>query len=320
MAKFKVGIYSLLNDKDCRIEEDVFRGHDIEIVNGRYGHDEDFQDMITYVDGLIIANTMIDGPVIEKMKNCRVVGRHGSGVDNFDLGKAAEKGIAICNVPMFCIDEVSDHALTFALVLARNMHLYSLHVKSGAWDIDRLPPPKKVNTMTLGLAGFGTIARLVAKKGKAIFGEIVAYDPFMDGKKAEELGVRPVATLSELAAASDVVSIHIPLSEKTFHLFDKDFFSRMKKTAFIVNTARGSLINSKDLHEALVNGTIAGAALDVMEQEPPDMNDPLFKLDNVFFTPHSAWFSDQALYQDRYVAAENVRRVLLGLEPLSRVN
>lgn len=320
MSAFKVGIFSLLNDKECTVEEKVFEGCDVELLNRCYGHEEELMEMVPYVDGLIIANTVIDAPVIERMKKCRVISRHGSGVDNFDLKKAAEHGIAICNVPNFCVDEVSDHAVAFALLLARNMHRYVFHVRSGEWNIDRLPPPKKINTMILGLAGFGTIARLVAKKSKALFKEIIAFDPFMDKSAAWELGVRVVPSLLALAEQADVVSIHIPLSADTFHLFNASFFRRMGKNAFLVNTSRGGLIDSKDLFEALRSEAIAGAALDVMEQEPPDMNDPLFTLENVVFTPHSAWYSDQALYQDRYIAAENVRRVLFGLEPLSRVN
>lgn len=327
VSAFKVGICSLLNEKDIDIEKEVFEGVDVEIVQVSYGAEDRFQKgeldgFLGSVDGLIMANTIVDASVASKLKKCKVVARHGQGVDNLDLDACAARGIAVCNMPAFGVDEVSDHAAIFALMLVKRIHTYWLDVREGHWDVEKIPASdiKKLNTATLALAGFGRIGRETARKAKPFFGRIVAFDPCMNLSSAKDLGVESVDSIETLLPQADVLSIHMPLFAGTRHYFDREKFRLMKSCAFVVNTSRGPIIKGDDLYEALSKGWIAGAALDVVEQEPANLNDPLFSLDNVVFTPHSAFRSDRSLPELRRHCAEEVRRVLTGQRPTSKVN
>ena len=327
MAKFKVGICSLLCEKDIEIEREVLKEDLFEIIMMPYGSQNAFRegvfdDVLEQIHGLIMANTYVDARVAPKLKNCKVVARHGQGLDSLDLKACADHGIAVCNMPAFGVDEVSDHALAFSLLLMKSIHTYSLDVRRGSWNVEKVQANniKKINQSTLSLLGFGRIGQETARKARALFGRVMAYDPFMNLEKAKELGVEPVSDVGSLFREADVLSVHIPLNKDTTHFIDRGKLMLMKPTAYVVNTARGPLINGKDLYQALSEGWIAGAALDVMEHEPPDMADPLFGLDNVIFTPHSAFVSDRSLPDLRRHCAEEVRRVLMGEQPLSRVN
>lgn len=327
MAKFKVGICSLLCEKDIDIEKEVLKEDLFQIIMMPYGSqnafkDGIFDDVLEQIHGLIMANTYVDAVVAPKLKNCKVVARHGQGLDSLDLKACADHGIAVCNMPAFGVDEVSDHAVAFMLLLMKSIHTYSLDVRRGFWNVEKVLAKniRKINTSTLSLLGFGRIGQETARKARALFGRILAYDPFMNAEKANELGVEPVDDLNVLFSEADILSIHIPLISETTHFVNAEKLRLMKPSAYLVNTARGPLINGKDLYQALSEGWIAGAALDVMEQEPPDMSDPLFGLDNVIFTPHSAFVSDRSLPDLRRHCAEEVRRVLMGEQPLSRVN
>lgn len=192
-------------------------------------------------------------------------------------------------------------------------------VKSGIWDIKSVSPIRRLSTLVLGLAGFGKIAREVARKAKPFGFRIMAFDPYVSPQLAEECGV-DLVNFEDLIKESDIISIHVPLSKETLHLFDKTKFNLMKPTAYIVNTGRGPLINEKDLYEALKNNRLAGAALDVLEQEPPQKDNPLLALENVIVTPHAAFYSEESYIDLRRKAVQEVKRVLSNQPPLNQVN
>ncbi|MCF7935471.1 MAG: C-terminal binding protein [Synergistales bacterium] len=323
----RVGICSLLNDNDIEIEKEVFSDTDFELVREPYGPEHTFQegkrdDFLASVDGLIMANTLVDRDVAKRMSRCKVIARHGQGVDNLDLEACADEGIQVCNMAAFGVDEVSDHAVMFAMILLKQFHTYYLDVRKGNWNVEKVPAwdLKKIGAATLGLVGFGRIGQETARKAYQMFGRIVAHDPCMDKEKAEALGVETVDSLDEVLGRSDVVSVHIPLNKHTRGFFDKSLFAKMKPEAYLVNTSRGPIVNGRDLYEALITGQLAGAALDVMEQEPANMDDPLFSLENVVFTPHSAFRSDKSLPELRRHCAMEVKRVLTGQPPASPAN
>lgn len=317
MSNKYVTVFSLIQE-EVDIEKEVFSDTDIQV---RYIPTmEQFKEAIKEAHGIIIADTIIDEDTVKTLKNCKVIVRQGIGYDNIDLKSTADKGIAVCNVPDYCVEEVADHTIALILTSLRNIPLYDRKVKEGVWDINVIPlMMQRLNTQVLGLAGFGKIPRQITKKARHFFSKVIVHDPFITKEVADEYGVELVS-MDELVESSDILSVHIPLSDKTKHLFNKEVFIRMKPTAYFINTSRGPVVNEQDLYEALKNKQIAGAAIDVMEKEPPKDDNPLLTLDNIIITPHAAFYSQQSYYDLRRMAAEEAKRVLTGQEPLSRVN
>jgi D-3-phosphoglycerate dehydrogenase len=270
-------------------------------------------------DAILVQYAPITRRVIESLGKCRVIGRYGIGVDMIDVDAAAERGIAVVNVPAYCVEEVSDH--TLALMLAANRRLLHLHssVSEGRWDFSIAEPLLRFKDLTVGLVAFGKIARRVAEKLRGFGCRIVATDPHADADAALALGVE-LMELQILLAASDIISIHAPLTDRTRHLFDRNTFTRMKNTAWVVNTSRGAVIDESALVRALDQGEIAGAALDVLEQEPIGKNSRLIGRDNVVLTPHSAFYSTASLRELQTLTARGVAQVLRGERPDYPVN
>jgi D-3-phosphoglycerate dehydrogenase len=316
MAKYYIPVWSSII-KDIEIEKQEMAGFDaeVEFIRDR----EEFIKVAAKADAVITADSKIDRSIIENLVKCKIIVRQGIGFDNIDIKAAAEKNIIVCNVPDYCTDEVSDHTIALILSLVRKVPVYSGLVKNGIWDIKSVSPIRRLSTLVLGLAGFGKIAREVARKAKPFGFRIMAFDPYVSPQLAEECGV-DLVNFEELIKESDIISIHVPLSKETLHLFDKTKFNLMKPTAYIVNTGRGPLINEKDLYEALKNNRLAGAALDVLEQEPPQKDNPLLALENVIVTPHAAFYSEESYIDLRRKAVQEVKRVLSNQPPLNQVN
>jgi phosphoglycerate dehydrogenase-like enzyme len=317
--KFTVGIYGMLNNSEHSLEDEVFKGSGIEIVNPAWKDEDAFRKMLPDVDGLIVLTTEVDRSVVDSLKKCKVAVRQGLGVDNFDLAALKEKGIQAYNVPDYCVDEVTTHTLTMALMLVRNMTYYMRDIDSKVWNSLKAPQSRRADELTFAVAGFGRMAQVAAAKAKPFFKEITAYDPFINRDAAARLGVKVVDTLEELLKTADVVSIHIPLMDSTHHMFNEERLRLMKPTAFLVNTARGGLVDGKALYRALKEGWIQGAAADVLETEPPSFDDPLFSLKNLIVTPHAAWRSDAAGRDIRVFAARTMKIALLEGEAPNRV-
>jgi D-3-phosphoglycerate dehydrogenase len=269
-------------------------------------------------DALLVTYAKITGPMIREMKKCRIISRFGIGVDNVDIEAATNAGIVVTKVPDYCIDEVSDHTMALLLSLVRKIPFASARAHAGRWEMPAVTPIHRLRGTVLGLVGFGRIPQLVAPKAKAFGMRVVASDPYVPQSVMEQAGVSKVE-FAELLKISDYVSIHSPLLPETHHLFSTAVFNQMKPGALIVNTSRGPVVDEAALAAALDARQIAGAALDVLEQEPP-LNSPLFGRDNVILTPHTSFYSVESLEELQTKAAEEVVRVLSGQPPRNPVN
>ncbi len=269
-------------------------------------------------DALLVTYAKITADMIRQMKRCRIISRFGIGVDNVDIPVASEIGMVVTKVPDYCIDEVSDHAMALMLALVRKVAFANARVQGERWEMLSVVPIHRLRGTVLGLVGFGRIPQLVAPKAKAFGLEVVAFDPYIPDDFMKSAGVQKVE-FDELLRRSDYISIHTPLAPETQHLFNADAFRQMKPTAYLVNTARGPIVDEKALSEALDNKQLAGAALDVVEKEPPS-NSPLLGRDNVILTPHTGFYSEESLLELQTKAAEEVVRVLSGQAPRNPVN
>jgi D-3-phosphoglycerate dehydrogenase len=269
-------------------------------------------------DALLVTYAKINADMIREMKKCRIISRFGIGVDNVDLEAATRAGIVVTKVPDYCIDEVSDHAMALLLSLVRKIPFSSARAHAGRWEMPAVTPIHRLRGTVLGLVGFGRIPQLVAPKAKAFGLRVVAYDPYVPQAAMDQAGVGRVE-FAELLKISDYISIHSPLLPETHHLFSTDVFRQMKPGALIVNTSRGPVVDEAALAAALDARQIAGAALDVLEQEPP-VSSPLFGRDNVILTPHTSFYSVESLEELQTKAAEEVVRVLSGQPPRNPVN
>jgi len=267
-------------------------------------------------DGIINQYAPITRRVIESLKRCKVIARYGIGVDNIDLGAATEHGIIVANLPDYCIDEVSTHAVALILACARKVTLLDNLVKQRKWDLALARPILQTRGRVLGLFGLGKIGRMVAEKTSKLGFKIVAYDPYVVKVDREIELVEFLQLLSD----SDFISIHAPLTRETRHAFAENELRAMKKTAYLINTARGSIIDEEALYKALKNKWIAGAALDVMEKEPPNWENPLLKLNNLIVTPHISFYSEESYVELKTKTAEAVLSVLKGGLPEAMVN
>jgi D-3-phosphoglycerate dehydrogenase len=270
-------------------------------------------------DGLLVTYAKVTEAIIQQLERCRVIARFGIGVDNVDIQAATHKSIVVTRVPDYCIDEVSDHALALLLALVRKIPHTNQQVNAGVWSVNSVVPIHRVRGHILGLVGFGQIPRALAPKAQAMGLGIIAFDPYVPAEAMEALGVRQVG-LDDLLHESDYISVHAPLTADTHHMFDREAFRKMKSEAVLINTARGPLIDEAALAEALDAGELGGAALDVLETEPPAADSPLLGRSNVILTPHTAFYSLESLVELQTKAAQEVARVLQGERPRNPVN
>jgi D-3-phosphoglycerate dehydrogenase len=269
-------------------------------------------------DAVLTTYAKVTAEMIPRMPLCRIIGRFGIGVDNVDIPAATKAGIVVTRVPDYCLDEVSDHAMALLLALVRKIPSANARTHSGRWEMRAVVPIHRLRGTVLGLVAFGQIPQLVAPKAQSFGIRVVAYDPFVPKEVAAKAGVELIE-FDELVKISDYISIHTPLLPATHHLFNADVFRRMKPGAYLINTARGPIIDEAALAEALDQGELAGAGLDVMKQEPPPSS-PLFGRDNVILTPHISFYSEESLVDLQTKAAEEVVRVLSGQAPRNPVN
>ena len=315
---------------DLGIEEEVFADLDVEFRPVDVETSADLAEELVGVDAVVdrLHQAPYTREVIEALADggCLVIVRCGIGVDPIDCEAAAAHGVYVANVPSYCESEVSDHALAFILALNRRLRSYDAAMHAGRWEkgVGEVPV-RRSDRRTLGLVGFGRIARLVAEKASALDMTVVAADPYVDGETMADHGVEERSFESVLETA-DVVSVHAPLVEETAGMFDAEAFARMRPDAHFVNVARGGLVVAEDLRAALDAGEIAGAAIDVFVDEPVDESDraaafdgPLRGAENVLLTPHVAWYSLEAEDEKRRKGAEEARRVLAGERPLNPV-
>ncbi len=269
-------------------------------------------------DALFATYAKITADMIRQMTRCRIISRFGIGVDNVDIPAATERGIVVTKVPDYCIDEVSDHAMALLLAAVRKIPLANSMVHAGRWEMPAVVPIHRLRGTVLGLMGFGRIPQLVAPKAQSFGMQVVSYDPYVPKGVFENAKVRGVE-FKELLKISDYISIHSPLLPETTGLFNAEAFRQMKPHAYLINTARGPIVDEAALAAALDAGQLAGAALDVMAKEPPQ-NSPLLGRPNVIVTPHTSFYSEESLVDLQTKAAEEVVRVLQGQAPRNPVN
>lgn len=322
----KVVLSSLLVDRlESEYEQRLIEEAGFKFVFVSNTDEEQFKKEIVDCDAIIVADKKITKDYIESMKNCKVIVRQGIGYDTIELKRSKEKGIAVCNIPDYSIEEVSDHTMALILNQLRHINDYNRHVHEGKWDINSIyneeayPKMRRLSTLTLGICGFGRIGKLVAYKAKNFGFDIIVNDPYIEKSVTNRLGVKLV-DFDELIRQSDVVTINTLLTSKTKNLFNLDVFKNMKKDAYLINTSRGAIVNREDLYIALKEKIIAGAAIDVLDGEPINNQDKILKLNNLIITPHSAFYTEDSYKEIRLKACEEVIRVLNGNTPFNRVN
>jgi D-3-phosphoglycerate dehydrogenase len=272
------------------------------------------------VDGLLrnaadadaVLNTYlpIDATTIARLPKCRIIARYGIGVDNVDVASAASAGITVTNVPDYSIQEVAAHALALILALIRKLPGADAKVRAGGWGLDGLRPIPRVSGLTFGLIGYGRIARQLARSIEALGGSLLVHDPYLTAS-AE---LPELISLGVLLERSDVISLHAPLTLETRGLIDRAAIGLMRPGAILVNTSRGPLVVLHDVVDALKDGHLGGAGLDVFDPEPPDPT-RLEGVPNLIVTPHIAYYSEESIVESQRKATTQVIKVLTGLPP-----
>ena len=288
---------------------------DPELRMAKSGSAEDILAVARDADAVLVTYAKLPGGLLRQLMRCKVIGRFGLGVDNIDIPAAAQLGITVTYVPDYCLREVSDHAMALVLALARKVPFSNSLVQSGRWEVPPIVPLRRLEGQVLGLIGFGNIPRALAPKAKAFGLKVITHDPYVPADVVKALGVESTS-FDDLLSRSDFVSIHAPLLPVTRGLINAAAFARMKKGAFLVNTARGPLIDEAALVAALDSGHLAGAALDVVAAEPLAADSFLLGRDNVILTPHTAFYSVEALEELQTKCASDVARVLSGEPPV----
>jgi D-3-phosphoglycerate dehydrogenase len=273
------------------------------------------------VAGVVIRTAPFLREIIEAADALRVIGRHGVGVDNIDLKAATEKGIVVVNTPNANATSVAEHTVTVIGALAKRTVVYDRATREGRWEIRNSYKAVDLDGKTLGLVGIGRIGSMVAGRVAVAYNmKVIAYDPYVTPEKAREFGVTPCAQMDDVFRQADVVSLHTPLTPETRGFVNEAKLRLMKPTAFLINFSRGEVVNEKALCEALKSGVIAGAAIDVYDPEPPLKDNPLFALENILLSPHSAALTQECVIRMATGAAEGVVDVLSGKRPQFVVN
>uniref|UniRef100_A0A7V4JQD7 D-3-phosphoglycerate dehydrogenase n=1 Tax=Thermodesulfobacterium geofontis TaxID=1295609 RepID=A0A7V4JQD7_9BACT len=275
----------LISDPISEEGIEILKNEGLEVVYKPGLSYEELLEIIPQFDALVIRSaTKVTKEVIEKAKNLKVIGRAGTGLDNVDLQAANEKGIVVMNVPGGNTLSAAEHTLALLFAIARNIPQAVICLKEGKWEKKKFMGVE-LNNKVLGIIGLGRIGSIVADRALGMKMKVIAYDPYISPETAEKKGVELVS-LEELYKRSDFITIHTPLTKETYHLIDEKAFSMMKDGVYIINCARGGIIDEEALYKAMVSGKVAGAALDVFEKEPVDPNHPLLSLENFIGTPH----------------------------------
>lgn len=320
MAKFKV---VLLEDRYASHDHEriVLESIGAQVIEG--GHARTAAEIIALcrdADGLTVNLASLTAEVMAGLERCKVIARYGVGYDSVDVAAATRQGIQVVNVPDYCFEDVSDQALALWLAWVRKTALRDRQVRAGQWDIGRKNPIHRVAGKVFGLVGYGGIARTVHRKLRGFnLARVLVFDPFVKAETVRAAGAEPV-DFATLLAESDYLSCHVPLTPQTRHMFNRDALARMKPTALLINTSRGGLVDTAALHEALKQGRLGGAGLDVHEQEPVPKDYILFELDNVVLSDHTGWYSEESQIELQTKTAQGVADVLTGKTPRNVVN
>lgn len=314
MAKYRA-LYTDYPWPDASIEQAILDEVDCKIVEAPDKQEATQAALAPGVDVILTCWAPVTARVIDAADRCRHIARTGIGLDNIDVKRATERGIVVTNVPDYCIHEVAEHTLALVFALTRKVGAYHLATKNGKYDLVAELPVERLSGKTLGIVGLGQIGKLLAAKAAAFGMRVVGTN--RSGSPVEGVELLPLA---ELLAASDFVSLQLPMNPETRHVINRDALRRMKPTAFLINTSRGGHVDHAALAEALAEKRIAGAGLDVQEPEPPDLATPPFNDPRVIVTPHAAFYSSQATHELRTRVGRQVVDFLRGKRPENVVN
>ena len=301
-------------------EREVLTKANAELVVAPDGSEETLTELAKEVDGILTCFAKVTDKVIRAAEQCVVISRYGVGVDNIAVQTATELGIVVTYVPDYCVEEVSDHVMAMILAWNRRIVLLDSSTKNKGWGSEGLGMRiMRLRGKKVGIVGFGRIGRSVCKKALAFGFEVLASDPLVSGNSIQQEGAQKVE-LQELLEDSDFVTLHSPLIPETQNMIGANELDKMKRSAFLINCARGPLIDEDALYQALTTGQIAGAGLDVLIDINPPIDHRLIQLDNVIITPHTAFFSQEAVLELEERAAGEVVNVLDGHMPNNLVN
>lgn len=315
----KIVALSLL-DKDFEYEKEKFGlCSDVTFCISPVRKKEDVIAVVRDADIILFSDITISREVIDSLERCKLIIRYGIGYDNIDIRRCTERGILVCNAPNYGVIDVAEHALSLLLSCAKRLTYMNDCVRDGLWDTGMMGQSERLYGKTIGFIGFGKIARCVCERINALGMKPIVYDPYIQPECLMEYKTEGVS-LESLLEQSDYITLHLPLSDQTRHMIGKPQFEKMKKTAVIINTSRGGLIKEVEMIDALEKGVIAGAGLDVFEDEKGNIDKRILHLQNVSLTPHVAWNTADGIKALHMEVTENVIRFLKGEEPESVVN
>lgn len=301
------------------IERRVLDAIGAKLLVAKTGEEAELIELAPQADAILTCWKPVTPAVLDAANRCVMVSRYGVGLDNIAVDHATKLGMLVTNVPDFCLDEVSDHAMALLLACARRVGLFARATRTGIWDLKAGRPIPRLRGQTVGLLGFGNIGRTMVPKAKGFAFNVIAFDPYAPPEAFADFGIEQ-CEWADLLDRSDYVSIHMPLTSQTRGLVDESALRLMKPTAYLINTSRGPIVNEDALQQALTEGWIAGAGLDVLIEEPPSSEHPLLALDNVVATPHAAFYSETAIEELQRKGAENAAHVLERKLPAHIVN
>jgi len=301
---------------DTSLEYEVLKAiDDLTIINTGNLSTPEALEAASHADALMVTIQEVSADLIARMSNCRLIARVGTGLDAINILAATEHHIWVANVPDYSIDEVSTHAITLLLMFARSMNdLLQAVQQKRWWDPAHIRPVQRLQGQTLGIVAYGRIGQALATKAKGLGLKVLAYDPYLPPDRILADGVQPV-DFATLLSSSDYISLHAPLTDSTRNIINAAALAQMKPTTFLINTARGPLVDEGALLAAVRSGQIAGAAIDVFAVEPPPPDHPFLHEERIIVTPHAAWYSEQSKIDVRVKGAEEVVRVLKGEPP-----
>jgi len=282
--------------------------------------EEKFKREISDADAIVVIDRALQKDHFQAMNHCKIILALEVGYDFIDVAAATAKGIIVSNVPTYGTEQVAVHALSLILACQRQLQALMAETSAGGWNYNVCKPLWELKGKKLGIIGLGRIGRSLIKKVQGLELEPIAYDPYLSDDIFRMLGVGRCYDLVDLLEEADIISLHVPLTPETYHLIGEKELVRMKKRTILINTCRGKVIDGQALFKALNGGEIAAAALDVLEKEPPDTDDPLLTCEKLIVTPHAAWYSEESLERLKTFGMDEVVRVLNGKRPRFVVN
>jgi D-3-phosphoglycerate dehydrogenase len=318
MQKFKVYVAEK-SYMDYSAEREIVEKADGKLVFARCKDEKDIIEQCADADAILLRQTPLGERALEKLKNLRVISRYGVGYDNVDIEAASRRGVVVTIVPDYCIGEVADHTIALLMSSIRRIPLRDRLVRKGSWDLTWKHPVFRTKNKTLGLIGYGKTAREVKKRLSGFPFRFAAHDPFVPENVFKKDDILRL-DFHSLVLISHFISIHVPLNEETYHMFNISTFRKMRRSCVLINTSRGQIVDNTALYTALKERYISMAALDVYENEPYDVKNPLSTLDNVILSDHASWYSAESQKELQIRTALEAVRVLCGEMPENPVN